>query len=273
MPAVGEQKGCTMNQIRSLFAEVKYELMKILLMTVILEAAVVFLAVHLVLSIFTAPVWYSAVVAGAFAVIRFWRQSRKFDLRRIEDRNPELREMLRTANDNRNDDSLMAHALFHEVLEKMKRVSSGTFLDLGKVIQRVAAIFILSMILVSLAFFNINIAKFSNPLEEPLENFGKWIGGLGGGSTEQEVVNLGDDSLYGEARMARLSEDVLNVQINPSLNQIDFSDVQDPDDLGGAIKDFPGEAEAVSDESYAGGLEDVADRKTAAEYSQQVKQQ
>lgn len=259
-----------MKPISSMFQEVKYELLKVLLLNVFLESAIVFLACHLILSIFSMPLLYSGVVAALYFVLRFWLQSRKFNLKRIEERNPDLREMLRTANDNQDNDTLMAHALFHEVLSKMQGVSSGTFIDMSIVVRRIGALFVLSVILVSLAFFNVNIAKFENPLAKPFGQIGDFVRGLGGELPEQEEINLDDDGLYGDARMADLSEEELRLQINPSLSQVDFTNVENPDDLQDNIKDFPGAAEAVRDESYAGGLEDVADRKAAAEYSQQV---
>lgn len=257
-----------MKPINSMFAEVKYELLKVVLLNVFLETAVIFLATHLFLSIFSMPLYYSGLVAVLYFSIRFFRQSKQFNLKRIEERNPELKEMLRTANDTQEDDTLMAHALFAEVLQKMRKVSSGTFLSFDIILKRVGAIFILSIILVSLAFFNIDIAKFSNPLEKPLARAGEFIKGLTGQEVSAEGVDLADDGLYGDARSAQLSEDELNLKINPGLNQIDFSNLEDPDALGENIKDFPGEAQAVNDESYAAGLEDVADRKAAAEYAQ-----
>lgn len=256
--------------IKNMFQEVKLELHKVLLLNIFLESAIVFLGAHLILSIFSMKLWYSAVLGVVYFGVRFWHESNKFNLKNIEERNPDLKEMLRTAADNQNDDTLMAHALFHEVLEKMRRVSSGTFINMDIIIKRVTVLFVLSIILVSLAFFNINIAKFADPLAKPIGAFTDFINRLGPGELKEEAIDLGDDSLYGVARMADLSAEELNLQINPSLNQIDFSNVEDPDALGNSIKDFPGEAEAVSDASYTAGLEDVADRKTAAEYAQEI---
>lgn len=256
--------------IKNMFEEVKYELLKVLLLNVFLEAAVIFLAAHLVLSIFSMPLIYSGVIAAAYFGYRFYTESVKFNLKHIEERNPHLKEMLRTAADNQEADSLMAHALFAEVLKKMRKVSSGTFINMEIILKRVGAIFVLSIVLVSLAFFNIDIARFDNPLQQPLDRAGQFFRGLTGEELPQEEIDLGDDSLYGEARMADLSQEELDLQINPSLNQVDFTNIEDPDLSSETIEDFPGEAVAVQDESFARGLEDIADRKAAAEYAQQI---
>jgi len=259
--------------ISSMFREVKFEMIKVLLLFVILESSILFLASRLIFSIFTMPVWYSAAIAIVYFAVRFWFGLRAFDLKRIENRNPELREMLRTAHDNQSSDSLMAHALFSEVLAKVQRVSGGSILDLGRVLRRVFALFALSLILISIAFFNINISKFDNPLERPMAAVGKWFNDLTGNEAAADgAVDLGDEGLYGDPKMAELSEDQLNLQVNPALNDIDFSTVKDPVLDQESLDQFPGEATAVRDASYTGGLDDATERKTAAEYSQQVKQ-
>ena len=257
--------------IKKLFEEVRYEVLKIVLLNTFIDAAILFLAAHLIFSVFSMPLAYSGVLAALFFIGQFWRKSAEFNLKNIEKNNPELKEMLRTANDNLDQESLMAEALFQEVITKMRRVSSGTFLDLNKLLKKVGVLFVLSIILVSLAFFNVSIAKFHDPFAAPLAKAGNFFKDLvGEGELPEETITLDEDGLYGKAQMADLGEDELNLQINPSINQIDFSNVEDPDALGDSIEDFPGAAEAVRDESYTEGLEDIADRKTAAQYAQQI---
>ncbi len=260
-----------MKSIKSMFDEVQYELLKVLLLNVFLESAILFLVIHLILSIFSMPLLFSGVLAAIYFGARFYFQSRSFDLKRIEEKNPEIREMLRTANDNQESNTLMAQALFTEVLEKMRKVSSGTFINIEMILKRIGAIFVLSILLVGLAFFNIDIAKFDNPLAGSFSAAGNFIDGLRGEAPSQEGVELADDSLYGDPRMATLGDEELNIEIKQGLNQVDFSNLEDPDLSQGNIKDFPGQSEAVADGSFEGGLDDVADRKAAAEYAQQVR--
>lgn len=260
-----------MKSIKSMFDEVQYELLKVLLLNVFLESAILFLVTHLILSIFSMPLIFSGIIAALYFGVRFYLQSRTFDLKKIEEKNPEIREMLRTANDNKENNSLMAQALFTEVLAKMRKVSSGTFINVEMILKRIGAIFILSIVLVGLAFFNIDIAKFDNPLAGPMSAAGDFISGLTGEEPSQEGVELAEDDLYGDARMAQLGNEDLNIEIKQGLNQVDFSNLEDPDTSESNIENFPGQSEAVSDSSFEGGLDDVADRKAAAEYAQQVR--
>lgn len=259
-----------MRPIKALFKEVKYELIKILLLNLLLESSILFLGVHLLLNIFGVPIWFSAIITMIFFGIRFYKESEKLSLKKIEERNPELREMLRTAADNQDTESIMAEGLFNDVIKLMRGVSSGTFLDMDLIIKRIAIILVLSLVLVSMAFFNIDFDKFKEPLQSPFIKAADYIKGAFSDETTPEAVLLTDD-LYGEARMADLSNSELDLKINPALNEIDFSNVEDADDLGTNIEDYPGEAVAVAGSANTAHLEDVTDRKTAAEYSQSVK--
>lgn len=259
-----------MRPIKALFKEVKYELIKILLLNILLESVIFFLASYLILNLFALPFWVSIIITIFFFAIRFFKESNKINLKNIEEKNPEIKEMLRTAADNQDSESIMAEALFNDVIKLMRGVSSGTFLDISLIIKRIGVVVVLSLMLVSLAFFNINFEKFQEPLQRPFIKAADLIKGAFTDETNPEVVLLSDD-LYGEARMADLSDDELGLQINPTLNEIDFSNVEDPELLGSNIEDYPGEAVAVAGGANTAHLEDVTDRKTAAEYSQVVK--
>ncbi len=124
------------NPIRSMFNEVQYELVKIILLNVFLTTVIVFLIVDLISLVFNMPLWYVIVASVVYFIAMMVSEVRKISIRRVEEKNPELREILRTAKDNMGEDSLMAHALFFEVLDKMKRVSSGTFIDFKKLMAR-----------------------------------------------------------------------------------------------------------------------------------------
>ncbi len=209
--------------IKSMFNEIRFELVKIILLNVFLSSIIVFLIADLVALIFSMPIWYIIVLSIIYFVISFIVEVRKISIRYVEQKNPELKEILRTAKDNMGEDTIMAHALFYEVLEKMKRVSSGTFLDFRKLMLKIATIFILAILMVSLAFFNINVAKFEDPLKAPLHAIGAFFGKLTG--QEVPVADSAKDDVFGDPNMAKLGQDQLVATVNPSLNSPDFNNV------------------------------------------------
>ncbi len=261
-----------MTTIKRLFNEIRFEMLKVILLEAFLDATILFLALLLLLSIFSiGPLLPLIISIMTFIGETLWRV-RHISLAYIEEKNPSVREMLRTAADNQDEESLMAHALFAELIEKMRKVSSGSFLDLKRVGAKIASLFILSSILVSLAFFNVNIQKFENPLAGIGDRF-TGLKGLFGGGQPINGTNLSDmdDALYGDPRMAKLGQQQLDVQIQQGLNTIDFTKVSQASPRDQDLKEYPVDVDAKASEAYTAGLEDINDRKTAAEYSQQIK--
>jgi hypothetical protein len=232
--------------IRNMFREVQYELVKIVLLNVFLSTVIFFLAADLIALIFGMPLLYVLILSGIYFIIVLVLELRKISVSRVEKSNPELREILRTAKDNQSEDSLMAHALFFEVLEKMKRVSSGTFLDFRQLMTKIAAVFVLSIILVSLAFFNINIQRFDNPFERPIAAAGAFFGKILGQEPDASGVGGANDDIFGDASMAKLGDDQLTATVNPSLSTPDFSTVDPTTPSSDPLADLGGSGDAFN---------------------------
>lgn len=210
--------------IKNMFGEVQYELVKIILLNVFLRTVILFLIADLIALIFNMPIWYVIILAAVYFIIMLIVEMRRISIKHVEQTNPQLREILRTAKDNLGEDSLMAHALFHEVLEKMRRVSSGTFLDFKGLMIKICAIFVLSIVLVSIAFFNINVQRFDNPLERPLSFLGQFIGKITGTEPDASTEHAGNE-VFGNPSMAQLGDKQLTATVNPSLDTPDFNTI------------------------------------------------
>jgi len=242
-----------------MFGEVQFELVKIILLNVFLSTVIFFLIADLIALVFGMKLWYIVVASAVYFAVALTSELRKISVRVVEERNPEMRELLRTAKDNQDQDTLMAHALFAEVLDKMRRVSSGTFLDFRKLMLKISAVFVLAIVLVSLAFFDINLQRFEDPLRAPLSALGRALGFGTAGSGEDAGAAGDAGDIFGEARVADLGDDALIATVKPGLDNPDFSqiDPSDPsanplDDLGGADAGFndggPGSAGSGLDE-------------------------
>ncbi|MBR9700664.1 hypothetical protein GOV11_02260 [Candidatus Woesearchaeota archaeon] len=228
-----------MKPIQSMFNEVQYELVKIILLNVFLTTVILFLALDLVALIFNMPLWYVIVISFIYFTILMASEVRKISIKNVEDKNPELREILRTAKDNQNEETLMAHALFYDVMQKMRRVSSGTFLDFKKLMTKISIIFVLSVVLVSITFMGVNIAKFDNPFAGPLGTFGSWFRDITG-QADGTAGTEGPDDVFGDYQMAQLGENDLVATINPSLSNPDFNDVDPASPSNDPLRDLTG---------------------------------
>jgi len=261
-----------MQPIKGMFNELQYELVKILLLNVFLSTVILFLIADLIALIFNMPLWYVIAVAATYFIITLVSEIRRISLRHVEQTNPELREMLRTAKDNTAEDSLMAHALFYEVLDKIKRVSSGSFLDFKKLITKIATIFVLAIILVSIAFFNINITRFDNPLEKPLAFITKLVGQITGIQPDTSGVQEASEDIFGDPSMAKLADNQLVATVNPSLDTPDFNNVDPSNPSNGPLADLSGEQGSgfnTPGSTYESGLSE-RDQERSYNYAKQT---
>jgi hypothetical protein len=261
-----------MQPIRSMFNEVQYELVKIILLNVFLSTIILFLIADLIALIFNMPLWYVVIAALLYFVIMMIAEVRKISIHHVEKKNPELKEILRTAKDNMGEDTLMAHALFFEVLEKMKRVSSGTFIDFKKLMIKICTIFILAILLVSLTFFNINITKFDNPFERPLAAVGGFFGKLTGQEPDTSGVENADGDIYGDPAMAKLGDKQLTATVTPSLDQPDFNNVDPAAPSSNPLQDLGGEGAGFNDPAtgYSGSGLSQRDQERSYNYAKQT---
>jgi type IV secretory pathway TrbD component len=230
--------------IKNMFNEVQYELVKIILLNVFLSTVILFLIADLIALMFGMPIWYVIVIAFLYFIIMMIVEVRKISVYHVERKNPELKEILRTAKDNMSEDTLMAHALFYEVLEKMKKVSSGTFLDFKKLMLKLSAIFVLAIVLVALAFLNVNIQRFDNPFEKPLQVLGGFFGQVTGNDVDASGIENADDDVFGDPSMAKLGNDQLTATVNPSLDNPDFNNVDPANPTNDPLADLGGEGQA-----------------------------
>lgn len=260
-----------MNSRMDMFKEVRGELLKVLLLNNLLNASIVFLALTLILRILSIPYIIPLTISIIYLILVMFIGIRKISMKYVEEKNPNLKEMLRTAYDNREIKNIVVDALFNDVIGAISKISSGTFIDFKKFFTKVGAIFILAMVLVALGFFNINISVVGNPLQKPIstiENFFKGLTGIGVNETNLEML---DEDMYGQPRMAKLSIEETNIEITPTLSALNFQDVEEADPEDKNIKDYPGEAVAKESEACLDcGIEDINERKTAAEYSETI---
>jgi len=246
-----------MVKIKEMFEEVKFEMFKVVLLGAFLDSAIFFLISYLVLSVFSIGILIPLLAAIIYLVIRSFFNMKKISLKEIEKRNPSVKEMLRTASDNQEEDSFMARALFEEVLDKMKAVSSGSFISLKQMMKKLVVIFIISSLLFTIAFFNINISKFENPFANVNLNF------FQNKQTQEKAIQ--------EAGLVTLGSGKIDINLKQNLNQIDFNSVSNPEDTGALADELEGDVNAKASKAYTKSLDDINDRKTAAEYSQKIK--
>jgi hypothetical protein len=211
--------------ISRLFLELKLEIIKVAVFRAFLNTVIVFLALALLANFFSVKIIYALVLALIFFAINTYLNYASVTLKSIEEQNPEVREMLRTAKDNMQGDNIMVKALHQELLQKAKHISSGNLFSYRNLVVKFVIIAALAFGMIFTATMNVNF-KSINPSFDALRFKNTK-------TTDSPPVDLTDvtledaSDLYGEERVAKLGNEILNLNINPSLSEIDLNKVSE----------------------------------------------
>src|SRR3989338_3287403 len=228
-----------MDPIKKLFKELGSEVYKVIILESLLNTGVFFFASMLILGFLKFNILAPLALSVIFFIASVSYGSKKFQLKVIEDKNPEVKVMLRTARDNINSENLLTLALFNELIEKMKNVSVGYIVDEKKVVTKLIVVGVLAFLSIwvttadlwniDLGFDNFNIFKNRPLMAMP------------------SIFLNETDSIYGDIRVAKLGNEMLTIQINPTLSDIDLTKVSDAEKRDLNLNNFPVDIGAQSD--------------------------
>jgi uncharacterized membrane protein (DUF106 family) len=261
-----------MEPIKALFNEVKLEMLKVAFIYSFLDSIMVFFVAYFIVSFFNIKFLYAllipAIITAIFFAINLVTRINKLRLKTMEDANPQVREMLRTAHDNMGEENLMMVALFEELKGKMKTVSSGNLLESKRIFVRIISAVVLVFLIIFVSALNVNLKKIDIPFEKLRFMSGNNGVVYGEGQITDLVFNE-TDVVYGDASIAKLGNEKLDLNMNPTMSEIDFNDISEAenDDLreGG----MPSEV-AISPDAF-NNQEVLDEAEQAANYSQRIK--
>ncbi|MBN2459293.1 hypothetical protein JXB28_03325 [Candidatus Woesearchaeota archaeon] len=261
-----------MDRIKSLFIEVKGEMLKVAFINSFLDAIMVFLIAYFVISFFNIRLLYIILMPGVFAMVFFFISMslniKRMRLKQMEDANPQVKEMLRTAHDNMSQDNIMMAALFEELKGKMKTVSTGNLMDSRRIIVRVISAVALVFLIVFVSAISIDLEK----IDIPFDKLRFMIPGKEEIFAEGSLAELAfneTEVIYGDASVAKLGNDQIDLNMNPSLSKIDFTQVSEAEDealrQGGVVQEIGANPDAFSSQKL------LDDAEQAANYTQRIK--
>jgi len=262
-----------MKTIERLFKEVKMEILKVAFLNSFLNACIGFFAMYLVMILFDISFIYAIIFSLMLFVANFVYTKSQVTLKSMEDANPQIKEMLRTAYDNQDEKNVIVLGLFYEVVKKMKTVSSGNMLDSNLLFKKVLAITILAFIVVFASSLEIYLGNINIPLGE-LAGFGGIFQGEGNPgdrkNTTLDVIGFNETSgLFGEQSLAKLGKEQLDLNINPSISELDFDREKGLEDKKFSRDDFP--VEPVVKSSDFGGNDIPEEAELAKAYNLELK--
>jgi len=255
-----------MEGYQNVFRELQYEVGKVAFLNAFLNGAIVFFVANVLCTILHISFWYSLVPAVVVVIVGMLVTLSRYSLRRLEDGNPEVREMLRTASDNRGHDSLLVHALFVDLLERMDTVSAGVFINAGKTVIKL-------IVIAALAFTPLLIVNYAPflMLDQPFSALG--LGAAGAVRTALAPIlpidEAGERNLTGERDVIALGNEKLDITAAASQGGVDFGNPNDAAGKQFKYNDFPDTVVAEQANAGTGGSLEEAD--LINEYSCRVK--
>ena len=207
-----------MNRIHKFFQELRKEILKTVVLDTFINTVIIFLAANIVLLFFNIHFYYAILGAAVFFALSTALKYRRIKLRMVEEKNPDFMHMLRTARDNINSTSIVAAALFEEIIERSNKLLIGNLMNYRGIVLR---LFIIFGLIVGSGFavsYNYQKLHLSSIFDKYDLDFYKSPFSM----TSDKGLTETDD-IFGISSLARLGEDELNMELDTGISELDLT--------------------------------------------------
>lgn len=254
-----------MDNYKHVFRDLRYEVWKVGFLNAFLNAALIFFISNIILTIIKERYIYSIVPAAIVFLWSLISKLRQYTLKRIEEGNPEVADILRTANDNKDKDELMVHALFLDLMQKMETVTAGIFINPRTMLLKLGTIAVL-------AFIPLLITNFTPFLimDNPLA--GLTVQGIMEGKPLAPITPIADEGqrdIYGNKDIITLGNEKLDITAVTGPGSIDFTKKTDASGNQFRSNDYPIDVQAEQTTAGTGGI--ASDSELINDYSCKTK--
>lgn len=202
-----------MKNFINVIKEIDRTLNMVFVFSSILNAAIFFLSVYLLLSIVNLYPILALMPAAIYFALRLYSKS-KMDKRKIvESKYEPLKEKLRTAADNIKEDNPVVNELEEEVVHDLKNVGLSSFIQTKEVSYKLFATIALSFVIVLITTMNLYIIDLNKFLSTTVPEYLKGIPKLADGALLGDI-NESDD-IYGNSQLAVLGNEQIDIRISP----------------------------------------------------------
>lgn len=195
-------------RVEQLLKRFKREFLKINILQAALDSLIFFLSLNLVLFLFSVQLLSGfnnlnviSSLTFVFFGLDFFYRSHHYQLEMYEAKNPELREKLRTARDNLDRQNIVSQALFDEVVDTARKVTSESIIPSKKIINKIIIVGALSFLTVFSGLANIQLDDTGRQLIQS-ESFENLLGEDG----EDDFELKNSSEIYGEREEINLDD-------------------------------------------------------------------
>lgn len=239
-----------MKRIVLALRELKQVLHNITFCEVVLDSLLVFLIGLLVCMIFALPWGLSFIPFAMFAARHTTKKFSRIKLRHIEGKVPELKYQLTTAADNLYKENELVSGLHDDVLRLMPLIRISDFMPFKKLWREIILMAMLSFSIILVTSFNLQMLDYKILVKE-LRDIKLDSGESIFLETDREKADSAvNEDIWGDESVVKLGDEQLNLQITPSMSEINIDDVQDIPEKGFEPSPFPEDIRASSDASF-----------------------
>lgn len=247
-----------MNDYQNLFKDLRYEVWKVSFLNAFLNAAIAFFISNIICTLINTRYIFSLVPAIIVFIYSFWRKVRQYTLRKIEEGNPEVAEILRTAHDNKSNDSLLVHALFLELMQRMETVTAGVFIHPKRTLFKMLAIAILAFVPIIITSF-LSFLIIDNPFAGADVAIRNALNGDEALAPVTPIDDAGDRDIYGNRDVVNLGNEKLDITTNSGAGGVDFTKTEDAQGRTFRQNDYPLDVSAEQTTAGTGGNVEESD--------------
>jgi hypothetical protein len=224
--------------------EIKGATTKIRIFYLLLDSLSIFLFFSVVALLLGLPVFYAFIPAVLSTAILLRKKTNVF--RELARRYRYFEERLPAAYDNRGEDNLIIRDLGSEVSAKLDEVRYSSFLSYRKALIRVLIPVILSFVIVSMSFADIEPIELSinlQPVETPII-----IGSVAGGEAQGLAPEGMEEEIFGRTSIAKIEGREVELELYPGGSEIRIRQVEGERRFEGVSE---GEPELEPSEAFA----------------------
>lgn len=203
-------------RVEKLLSRLRREFIKVNLLQAALDSLLFFLSVNLGLFLFSLTVTKSYTNLEVLAALSFVvfagdlvYRTRKYRLEVYEEKNPELKEILRTARDNLGSSNIVSQAMFDELMDRSRSVTSESIIPSTRIIQKILVVGVLSFLTVSSGLADFQVIQDGGEILPGVEEIKNRI--TGEGDEEFELRN--GTEIYGNEREVDTSGRLIDFNI------------------------------------------------------------
>ncbi len=220
-----------MKKFNKVLREINFTFNNIVLFNSFLNAFLIFLIIYIILSLFNFYQIYALVPAALYFIIKTYKGIREKHLINVEKKYPLLNERLRTARDNIKMENPVVDELKSNITRDMKKVEVTSFFNQKNVSYKILLSIILCFLVVFSARFDLsfNLKDAANTAVD----FVYSIGGNNTGDGKQGLERIASsgisESVFGDAQIAQMGGEMLDMVIKPAGYEINLDEVKEPE--------------------------------------------